>query len=443
MNRLLFLFLFLPVVAGAQIITTVAGTGTRGDGSDGGPASVAELNQPSGIAIDEAGTIYFIDAGNENISKITADGIIHILVGIHEGHRYNPAYGYNGDGGPATNAVVWKPQSIVAGQPGDIYFGDYENSVIREVSSTGTINTIAGFPQKSGNDNSLAVLNRPGSLTFNIPGNLYFADVHNNMVRRIGKDGSITTIAGTGEAGYSGDGGPAIDAQLNKPWCTAADDSGNVFIADTYNNVVRKVNTAGIISTYAGNGVAGYSGDGGPASAAQINSPHGIATDKAGNLYITDVTDNVIRRVDADGIISTFAGNGHRGYSGDKGMATNAQLNLPSDVALDAAGNVYIADGLNHVIRKVTPSSPVKKEMPVKDAFNVSADIDNEVLIVTIDSGAYTSFTITDLSGKIILQQSIDNIQTRADISLLQPGRYYINLKKENKVKTAMFVKDK
>ena len=449
MIRLFILFILLPCWARAQVITTIAGTGRKGNVTEGMQATNAELSQPLSLAMDGSGCIFFIDAGNDAIYKISANGTIKTVVGKKEGHKYDPAYGYNGDGGPATNAVIWKPHGIIADRAGNVYFGDYENSVIRMVSTNGIVNTLAGFPDQSvsgGTGNGLNGIGTAHDKTGNISNqvDLYFADEHNHVVRNISGIGSSSVIAGTGIKGYSGDGGLASNAQLNQPWGVVADEVGNVFIADTYNNVIRKISTDGIISTYAGNGIAGYAGDGGPATLASINSPHGISVDKASNLYITEVADNVVRKVDADGNISTFAGNGHRGYSGDKGLATNVQLNWPSDVTVDTAGNVYIADGLNHVVRKVTMPLPhVKHEIQVMDAFTIVADPEKNELVITTDSAAYTSFTIADVGGKVIIRQLLNTVKTIVDIGVLPAARYYLTLIKGDKIKRAMFVKDK
>ncbi len=449
MKKILAILLFLPVFTKAQIITTIAGNGTRGYSGDGGPATIVQLDQPCSIAIDNSGSLYIVNAGTENIRKISSDGIITNVAGIqHE-------CGYNGDNIPATAAQICKPHGIVTDHSGNVYFSEYENNTIRKISADGIMHLIAGGTLKFGFccigtfiEARNALLYHPNDITMDKYGNIYFADEGNNMIRKISTDGKITTVAGIGYEGYAGDGGMATAAELNNPWGVAIDDNGNIFFSDTHNNVVRKVNTAGIISTIAGNHIAGYTGDGGRATAARLNKPQAIAIDKSGNLYITDKKDDVIRRVSADGIITTFAGTGTNGYSGDGGMATNARLNMPSDIAIDNEGNVYIADDQNHVIRKVSASTNEIKEIPKKeisisDAFNLSADPEKNSLTIKIDPGAYTSFTITDNTDKVLIQQSIKNSLTDIDISILPPGRYYINLKKDSKVKTAIFVKDK
>jgi sugar lactone lactonase YvrE len=188
-------------------------------------------------------------------------------------------------------------------------------------------------------------------------GNLYIADGVNNRIRKVSANGIITTVAGNGTQGYSGDAGPAINSQLNEPAGLTIDRLGNLYIADAGNNCIRKVSPAGMITTIAGNGTGGYSGDGGPAVKAQLKLPQDVAVDVVGNLYIADNSNHRIRKVSPAGMITTIAGNGTGGYSGDGGLAINAQLRNPWGVAVDAAGNVYVADSHNNAIRRLKPTS--------------------------------------------------------------------------------------
>jgi hypothetical protein len=352
----------LCLVARSQVITTVAGTGMRAYGGDGGPAAKADLHMPVTVATDTAGNLYIVDGGNNTISRVGADGLLHILVGKQEGHVYNPAFGYNGDGGPATNAVLWKPRGLVPAADGSFYFGDYDNSVVRIVEVNGTINTLTGFPVAAGQKTALPrLIKTRDSLRAATGGYLFFADEHNHTVRQISADGKSHIVVGTGVRGYRGDGGPATLAALNSPWGVVADAMGNLYVADAGNNVVRRVTPGGIISTYAGNGTAGYSGDGGAATAAAMEGLRGMAIDAGGNLYVTDAVHHVVRVIGPDGRMTTLAGNGIRGYRGDGGQATAASLNQPTGVAVDRQGNLYIADAMNHVVRKVTPAPPAQE----------------------------------------------------------------------------------
>ena len=202
-------------------------------------------------------------------------------------------------------------------------------------------------------------LNSPSGVTVDGAGNLYIADTNNHRIRKVDTSGVITTVAGTGVSGYSGDDGLATAAQLNNPYGVTVDGAGNLYIADRSNHRIRKVDTSGVITTVAGTGAYGYSGDDGTAITAQLNFPYGVTIDSIGNLYIADSFNHRIRKVDTSGVITTVAGTGAQGNSGDGGAATAAQLNSPSNVTVDSAGNLYIADTNNHRIRKVDTSGVI------------------------------------------------------------------------------------
>jgi hypothetical protein len=287
--------------------------------------------------------------------------------------------GYSGNGGQATAAKLNVPFGIIIDSSGNIIFSDNGNNVIRKITaSTGIITKIAGtyYPNNGsswyyGGDGGLATsayLANPFGVAFDSVGNIYIADNLNNVIRKITvSTGIISTVAGDGSIFFNfwpfcGDGGMATDAQLNNPWGVAVDHAGNIYIADRDNNVIRKVDAStGIINTIAGDGSANYYGDGGLAINAELYAPDGVTLDAAGNIYISDDGNNVIRKITASsGIITTVAGNGIAGYSGDNGLATSAKLNDPSlGVAFDADGNFYIADDANNVIRKVTVSTGI------------------------------------------------------------------------------------
>jgi uncharacterized protein (TIGR03437 family) len=357
------------VSAATGIISTVAGSANGSiSGGDGGPATSAQL-LPSAVAVDPVGNLYIADALNGTVRKVTAtNGTISTVVG-------NNANTYSGDGGPAVSAQLNKPNGVAVDDAGNLYIADTANSLIRAVApGTGVINTVAGhyapyspinltdgIPATQG---SLAV---PSGIALDSSGNLYIADSQECRVRKVtATSGIITTIAGgvTNAGGfpngYAGDGGPATSSQLNAPYGVAADAAGNVYIADTYNNVIREVTAAtGIINTVAGGGV-GYVGDGGQALNAGLKLPTGVTLDSAGNVYIADQGNNAIRKITAaTGIITTVAGSGVAGYRGDGGPAAQAQLNQPASVALDSNGNLYIADEGNNAIRKVTAATGI------------------------------------------------------------------------------------
>ena len=428
-------------------ITTIAGTGEDGFGGDGGPAAQARLRYPQGVAVDGAGNLFIADSWNNRIRRVDAGGTITTVAGTAErgnsgdggpairarldipnqvafdkagnffisvGHsvrRVDPSgtittvagtgdEGYSGDGGPAVQARLRFPYGLVVDGAGNLFIAEWWKGRIRRVDPSGIITTIAGGG--SGGDGGPAVeagLNRPSKVTFDRAGNLFIADSSNHRVRRVDTTGTITTVAGTGKAGYSGDGGAAIRARLNQPSGVAVDGAGNLFIAetgshrvrrvdrsgtittiaegfsepegiavdgagnlfiaDTDNHKIRRVEPSGRITTVAGTGRNGYSGDGGPAVAAQLAWPRGVAVDGSGNLYIADAWNFCIRRVDATGIISTIAGIGVAGFGGDGGAATRAALHIPHGVAADGAGNLFIADSGNHRVRQVDPSGTI------------------------------------------------------------------------------------
>ena len=338
------------VTESTGIITTIAGNDAIGDTGDTGPATSASLVTPYAITVDSSGNVYFVENGDSVIRKITVSNMyIYRVAG-------NGTAGFSGDGSAATKAQLNFPTGMALDSSGNIYVADSLNYRIRKIGSS-TISTIGGNGVFSysgdGGPASSAQLNTPQAVAVDSSGNLYIADTVNNVVRKVTASGAISTIAGNGTQGSAGDGGAATAAQLNKPQGIAVDSGGNIYVADTQNARVRKI-SGGNITTVAGSGTPGYGGDGGSATAAQLYVPIGIAVDSAGNLYIADFTNNRVRKVSAGGVISTVAGNGNSGYSGDGGSAVNATLNGPTDVAVDSNGNLYIADLNNNAVREVS-----------------------------------------------------------------------------------------
>ncbi len=389
--------------AGAASIVAGSATGGAGYSGDGKPATQALLDAPSGVAVDAAGNLYIADQYNRRVRKVTPDGIINTVAGTFESGDGGPAAkatlyyptalaldangnlfiadaathvvrrmtragvistaagsgarGFGGDGGPATSAQVFGPGGVAADTAGNLYIADFSNNRVRKVDASGNMTTIAGGSAGFAGDGSaatLAQLTSPNSVAVDAAGAIYIADAGNHRIRKIVR-GTISTIAGTGVAGFNGDGGQATAAQLSTPYGVEVDSIGNVYIADTNNNRIRRVSPAGVITTVAGTGTAGAAGDGGPAISAQLRGPRRIAIDRMGNLFIPDAVNHRIRMVATNGSISTIAGNGTAGFNGDGGLATLAQLNSPQGVAVDDSGNVFIADLSNHRVRKLTP----------------------------------------------------------------------------------------
>ena len=335
-----------------------------GYSGDGGPANAAQLTFPTDVAVDATGNVYIDDYGNFEIRQVTTDGIIHSYAGTN-------ADGYSGDGQPATSGLstnpveLYQPYGIAVDSAGNLYITQMGDARIRKVlpgsaGAGGIISSIEGIGvlgfAGDGGPAKMAEMNVPRGICADSSGNLYIADWANNRVRKINSGGTISTISGSGILSYSGDGGAATKAQLNAPGAVAVDASGNIYIADTGNNVVRQVTPKGVISTFAGTGTAGFSGDGSAASKAQLNAPQGLAVDTAGNVYIADAGNFRVRVVGTNGNISTFAGSGSQGYTGDGGQATGAKFYLPGAVATDKSGNVYIADFQACVVREVVAS---------------------------------------------------------------------------------------
>ena len=332
-------------------ISTIAGTGSFGFAGDGSTATSGQLNLPHGIAVDSGGNVYVADWGNNRIRKIASGGNISTVAG-------NGLGSYSGDAGAATSAQFNVPSAVAVDSAGNIYIADTANNAVRQITAKGVVSTfagtgIAGFSGDGAAANK-AQLSAPQSLAVDTAGNVYIADSGNLRVRVVGTSGNITTFAGSGSPGYGGDGAAAASATFYLPSAVATDKSGNVYIADYSVGVVRKVTSAGTISTVAGNGGTGYSGDGGPATAAQLNGPSALAVDPAGNLYIAQLGDSRVRMVSTSGVISTIAGTGADGYTGEGFPAVNSQLAAPSGVAADANGNVFISLLGNRVMKVST-----------------------------------------------------------------------------------------
>lgn len=351
--------LLLPAVARSQAIpsytiTTVAGNGSAGFSGDGGPASGAQLNGPFSAVLDSSGNLYIADQFNHRIRMVGTDSNISTVAG-------DGTNGYTGDGGTATSATLYDPQCVVVDSSGNLYIADTNNNVVRKVSG-GKITSVAGSPDGNsgytgdGGQGVVAQLSHPAGLTLDSSGNLFIADTGNAAIRKlITATGIISTVAGQGGPGFGGDGGLASKVQFNNPTGLAFDAAGNLYIADTGNHRVRMMAPNLIVSTVAGSSTNGFTGDGGAATKARLNSPKGVAIDSGGNLFIADTNNFRIRVVARYGTIYTVAGSGSSHYVGDGGPAANAGFSFPTGVATAASGSVYVMDTQNNVVRLLTP----------------------------------------------------------------------------------------
>jgi len=343
-----FIGLSLSIGAAPGVITTIAGTGAVGFAGDGGPATAAWVNNPLGLTVDRRGNV-IVAQTDHRIRLIGTNGVISTIAG-------NGSGGFAGDNGPATLASLSSPWAVAADSSGNIFIADYGNQRVRKVTPFGLIGTVAGGGAGFAGDGGPAVsasFRGPSGVAVDAIGNLYISDRDNHRVRKVDTGGTISTIVGDGTCSSTGDGGLASLARICLPHGLAVDSLGNVFIAETGGHRVRKISPTGVITTVAGNGQFTFSGDGGPATSASLFLPHSVAVDSSGSLYIADRQNFRIRRVSASGMISTIAGYGLNGYSGDGGLAISAALQRPWGVAVNGAGDVFISDTENQRIRRV------------------------------------------------------------------------------------------
>jgi streptogramin lyase len=360
-TRGLIVLLALQSLANAGTIDTIAGTGKAGYSGDGGPARAAQLSQPFHCDFDSSGNLYIVEQFNHCVRKLEMKtGVIATVAGCGK-------KGYTGDGGPATQATMDDPHSVVVDKNGDFYIADRMNAAIRKVDGkTGTMTTVAGTGKKGssgdGGPGSKAQLVEPDDCFLDGKGALLIADVGDWRIRRLDlKTGTITTFAGTGRAPRGridkaslNEGGPATKALVVGARAVCVDGKGNTYICLREGHGVRRVDAQGIITTVAGTGSAGYSGDGGPALAAKLNGPKAIRCDKEGNIFVCDTENHAVRKIDVKtNIITTVAG-GREGSGGDGGDALQAGLNRPHGCFVAADGTLYITDSGNNRVRRVS-----------------------------------------------------------------------------------------
>jgi uncharacterized protein (TIGR03437 family) len=407
------------LVHGQGTITTVVGTGACCADADGVSALLAYLQGPDGLTLDPAGNLYIWESQLGRIRKVSSSGIITTVAGI------GGSFGSSGDGGPATSALL-AGGTIHAGlafdNAGNLYISDTNNHKIRKVNSTGIITTLAGTGTAgfSGDNGpaAKATLNYPTGIAVDAAGNLYIADNSNSRIRKVTTSGIITTVAGNGNVVFAGDGGPATSAAVPTPTGVTVDGAGNLYIGS--DRRIRKLNTTGVISTLAGTGTSGNSGDGGLAVNAQMKAPYGMVVDAAGNLYFADASNQRIRKVDAAGIMTTIAGS-TLGYSGDGGPSTNALLSVPHDVVLDASGNILFTDTGNSRVRKIAQAaanSISATPATLQFSYTIGGPVPPAQTTNVSSSGAALSFTASATTGGNWLSVSPSSGTTPAALNI-------------------------
>jgi len=445
---LLGLSLLFSIYSHAQYgnIELFAGTGVQGNNGDGGLAIDATLSSPGGLAIDNDGNIYFSQISSSVIRKIDVNGTITTVAGI------SGNYGETGDNGSATAAELDFPQGLAIDNNGNLYIADRENHKIRKVDTNGIITTFAGNGTEGysgdGGQATLASLNNPQYVAVDNNGNVYISDWLNNRIRKVDVTGIITTYVGTGTSGFSGDGGLAVDAEISSSSGMAVDSSGNLYFSDRGNDRIRKIDTNGIITTIAGSGgFNAFSGDGGLAVDAELYDPNGIALDAEGNLYIADRSNQRIRKVTMDdGLINTIVGTGSTGfsgggYNGDGSPGTDTLLKNPSSIIINTSGDVIIADGGNHRIRLLPITTGSLSITNVDENLTVIyQDIEQNKLYIT-SKNHISSIDIFNISGKKVISKSINDSETVLDVNSVNTGIYIALVKNNDSYNTIKFIK--
>jgi len=422
----LFIAFFFSLTAQSQMITTIAGTGVFDCRGDGGPAIDAAFGGAISVAVDMASNIYVVDMGCDKVRRISISGIITTVAGDEDTT-------YSGDGGPATLAGLHQPTGVAVDRTGNVYIADNLSNCIRKVNTSGIISTIAGTGVGGYNGDNIpatsAQTNAPYDVAVDTLGNVYIVEFGDGRVRKVDTAGIITTVAGNGSFFYYADGLPATAIGLFPVVGVAIDGTGNLYISCNYNTSISrdtadqiyKVNASGVIHKIAGTDQGGYSGDGSPATAALLSYPYKTVVDKTGNLYIADAGNNRIRKIDTSGIITTFAGNGVSSFSGDGGPALNCELYWPSGIAFDAFDNMYIADASNERVRLITKVSMGVNELTGIKTLAVYPNPAAKELTIT-STNNISSIVICNLLGQTVCTQTYNAEKVQVDVTGFPTG---------------------
>lgn|GEM_PF-2659568 len=396
-------------------------------GSDiGNNADLVHQRSFQGICVNGAGSVFVSEWNSGYILSLDADN--KCLMPVAGSSRQWQQKGYL-----TRSASVTCPRGIATDNSGNIYVAQYNGQLIRRIAPDGTTKSIAGTGvvgySGDGTPATGAMLHSPGSLVCDNAGNLFFTEEGNHIVRKVAADGIISTVAGIpGIAGYDGNHGLAVSAKLHSPTGIAISANGDIYISDTYNNVVRKITAEGVITNMAGKGEKGYSGDGDAATSAKLNAPHGLAVTGSGDLLIADEGNNVIRKVSVDGKITTYAG------AAGTGSAYTVQLTHPRDVAVDIDDNVYVLDfseDIYHRLHRI--GSPVEEE---QEDVKIGAASDR---YIQIENCRYSSMAILDMQNRVLSLQDVTSRTFRINISMLKPGNYILEFRKKSRIKTVRF----